>query len=173
MKSETMVTYPGKGPAVLIGALLIVLSTTVPYLTLVNAFLFSGIIFSGAAAAWYYIIHHQVRLSYAQAFVIGAMSGFFGGVLSVGVEYFLLEVFAYRPGLESVRLLVDWGTRMAPEESATFRQLLALITAPVKITVMDLVVSMLLTGAIYAPFAGVGARITVLVLKWQAKRGMP
>ncbi|MCE1273444.1 MAG: hypothetical protein HGB01_05200 [Chlorobiaceae bacterium] len=171
MGVNTIVPYPGKGVAVLLGALLIVLSTTLPYLTLVNAFLFSGIIFSGGAAAWFYIIRHQVRLTYGQAFVLGAMCGLAGGVLSVGVEYFLLKVFGYRPGLESLRLLVEWGTRMAPEEAPTFRQLMDMVTAPVEITVTDLVVSMLLTGAIYAPFAGVGARIAVLILKWQARRG--
>lgn len=170
MAGENFVPYPEKRTAVLLGALLLVLTTTVPYLNLVNALLFSGIIFSGGAAVWYYIIRHQVPLRYSQAFMLGALAGAVGGVLSVGIEYFLLKVFGYRPGLESLTLLVEWGSRMAPEEAPTFRQLLAMVTAPVEITVMDLVVSMLLTGAIYAPFAGVGGRISVLILKWQARR---
>ena len=170
MATGTFERHPGMLPEVLLGAVLIVLTTTVPYLNLVNALLFSGIIFSGGVAAWYYIIRHQIPLSYRQAFVIGSLCGLAGGVLSVGVEYFLLKVFGYRPGLESLRLLIDWATRMAPEEAPTFRQLLAMVTAPVEISVADLVVSMLLTGAIYAPFAGVGARLAVLILKWQARR---
>jgi hypothetical protein len=170
MATSTFERHPGRLPEVLLGAVLIVLTTTVPYLNLVNALLFSGIIFSGGAAAWYYIVRHQIPLTYRQAFVIGSLCGLVGGVLSVGVEYFLLKVFGYRPGLESLRLLIDWATRMAPEEAPTFRQLLAMVTAPVEISVSDLVVSMLLTGAIYAPFAGVGARLAVLILKWQARK---
>ncbi len=170
MEGENFVPYPEKRSAVLLGSVLLVLTTTVPYLNLVNALLFSGIIFSGGAAAWFYIIRHQVPLRSGQAFMLGALVGLVGGVLSVGVEYLLLKVFGYRPGLESLRLLVDWGSSMSPGDAATFRQLLAMVTAPVEITVMDLVVSMLLTGAIYAPFAGVGGRISVLILKWQARR---
>jgi hypothetical protein len=171
MAGENFVPYPEKRSAVLLGSVLLVLTTTVPYLNLVNALLFSGIIFSGGAAVWFYIIRHQVPLRSGQAFMLGALVGLAGGILSVGIEYFLLKVFGYRPGLESLRLLVDWGSSMSPADAPTFRQLLAMVTAPVEITVMDLVVSMLLTGAVYAPFAGVGGRISVLVLKWQARRG--
>jgi hypothetical protein len=171
MEPNNIESNSGRAVAVALGAVLMLLTTTVPYLTLVNAFLFSGIIFSGGAAAWLYIIRNQVRLTYGQAFALGAMSGLVGGALSVGVEYLLLTLFDYRPGIESLRLLVEWGSRMAPEESATFRQLLEMATAPVKINVTELVITMLLTGAIYAPFAGIGGRIAVLILKWQAKRG--
>ncbi len=171
MGSGMIERRPGLLPEVLLGAVLIVLSTTLPYLNLLNALLFSGIIFSGGVAAWTYIVRHQIPLSSRQAFVIGSFAGLAGGVVSVGVEYLLLKLFGYRPGLESLRLLVDWAIRMAPEEAPSFRQLLAMVTAPVEIGVMDLVVSMLLTGAVYAPFAGVGGRIAVLVLQWHAKRG--
>ncbi|HWQ25184.1 MAG TPA: hypothetical protein VN367_00250 [Chlorobaculum sp.] len=170
MGAEIIPAKPGKAPELIAGAVILILTTIVPYLTLVNAFLFSGIVFSGAVAAYIYIIRHQVRLSYGEAFVFGAMSGFIGGVLSVLVAYLLERVTGYRPGLESVRLLVEWGSRVAPEEAATFRQMLAVVTAPVEVSLTDLLVSMLITGIFYAPFSGLGARLTVLVLKRQARR---
>lgn len=161
---------PGRSGAVLIGSVLLMLTTTVPYLTLINAFLFAGIVFSGASGAWYYIFKNQVRLSYGEAFVLGAFCGIGGGILSVLASYLLLVFFDYRAGIESLRLLVDWGSRVAPEESGTFRELLKTVTAPIEITGTDLLASMIMTGLLYAPLAGLGGRITVFILKRQARR---
>jgi hypothetical protein len=171
MGADIIPAKPGKAPELITGAALLVLTTTVPYLTLVNAFLFSGIVFSGAVASYIYIIRHQIRLSYSEAFVLGAMSGFIGGALSVLAGFLLEKLFGYRPGVESIRLLVEWGSRVAPEEAATFRQMLATVTAPIEISLTDLVVSMLFTAMFYAPFSGLGGRLTVLILKRQAQRG--
>jgi hypothetical protein len=170
MGVETVPGRPSKVTAVLGGAVLLVLTTTLPYLTLINAFLFAGIIASGSAAAWYYIMHHQVRLESGEAFVLGAMSGLFGGALSVLAAYLLETQFGYIPGLDSLKLLVAWASRMAPEEAPTFQQMLALVTEPKEISLSDLVMSTILTGMFYAPFAGLGGRLTVFVLKRQARK---
>jgi len=98
------------------------------------------------------------------------MSGFVGGALSVLAGYLLEKWFGYLPGLESLQLLVEWGSRIAPEESDTFRQMLALVTAAKDISLSDLLVSMLFTGLFYAPFSGLGARLTVFFLKRQARK---
>ena len=89
MGAETVPGRPSKVTALLLGAAVLVLTTTLPYLTLINALFFAGIIASGSAAAWYYIMHHQIRLESGEAFVLGAMSGLVGGVLSVLVAYLL------------------------------------------------------------------------------------
>jgi hypothetical protein len=161
---------PGKAVAVLVGSVLIMLTTTIPYLTLVNAFLFAGIIFGGWGGTYYHIIRHQVRLDYGEAFLLGALCGLGGGVLSVMAGYLLLVGFDYRPGLESLVLLAEWGSRVAPEEAGTFRQLLQAVTAPVELTAADILMSMAMSGMIYAPFAGLGGRIAVFILKRQARQ---
>ncbi|MGC8774570.1 MAG: hypothetical protein ACP5R6_04825 [Chlorobaculum sp.] len=170
MVVETVPGRPSKVSALLGGAVLLVLTTTLPYLTLINAFLFAGIIIAGAVAAWYYIMRNQIRLEPGEAFVLGAMSGFIGGALSVLVAYLLERWFGYIPGLESLRLLVAWATSLAPEDAETFRQMLAMVTAPKDIALSDLLVSMILTGMFYAPFSGLGGRVTVFFLKRQARK---
>ncbi|UWX57267.1 hypothetical protein NY406_08610 [Chlorobaculum sp. MV4-Y] len=170
MVVETVPGRPSKAPALLLGTAVLVLTTTLPYLTLINAFLFAGIIIAGAVAAWYYIMRNQIRLESGEAFVLGAMSGFIGGALSVLVAYLLEKWFSYIPGLESLRLLVAWATSMAPEDAETFQQMLAMVTAPKDIALSDLLVSMILTGMFYAPFSGIGSRLTVFVLKRQARK---
>lgn len=170
MVVETVPGRPSKVSALLGGAVLLVLTTTLPYLTLINAFLFAGIIIAGAVAAWYYIMRNQIRLESGEAFVLGAMSGFIGGALSVLVAYLLERWFGYIPGLESLRLLVAWATSLAPEDAATFQQMLSSVTAPKEIALSDLLVSMVLTGMFYAPFSGLGGRVTVFFLKRQARK---
>ena len=170
MGVESTPGRPSKVTALLLGAAVLVMTTTLPYLTLINAFLFAGIIASGAAAAWYYIMHHQIRLESGEAFVLGAMSGLVGGVLSVLVAYLLETQFGYIPGLESLKFLVAWASRMAPEEAPTFQQMLAVVTEPKDISLSDLVISMILTGMFYAPFAGLGGRLTVFALKRHARK---
>jgi hypothetical protein len=170
VNNEAPVTAEGRLTTVLIGSVLIVLTTTLPYITLINAFLFAGIVFGGAVAVYYYIIRNQVRLSYGAAFVLGALSGIGGGMLSVFVSYLLLEFFDYRPGLESLKLLADWGSSVAPEQSGTFKQLMQRVMEPVEITVADLLVSMVFSGLFYAPLAGLGGRLAVFLLKRQARK---
>jgi MFS family permease len=170
VNKEPVVPVKGKLVSVLIGAALITLTATVPYLTLINAFLFAGIIAGGAFGVYYHIIRHQVRMNYSEAFVLGALCGIGGGIFSDLLSYLLLQFFNYRPGIESLQLLAAWGNSVAPEQGATFKELLKLATEPVQLSPIDLVVSMLVTGFIYAPFAGIGGRLTVFFLKRQARR---
>jgi hypothetical protein len=170
MGVDTIPGRPSKAPSLILGTAVLVLTTTLPYLTLINALLLTGIIISGAVAAWHYIMHYQIRLESGEAFLLGAMSGFFGGALSVLAAYLLEKWFGYIPGLESLRFLVAWASRLAPEDAPTFQQMLALVTAPKDISLFDLLLSMVLTGLFYAPFAGIGGRLTVFVLKRQARK---
>jgi len=170
MGIDVIPARPSKNTAIALGAALLLLTTTVPYLTLINAFLFAGIIMSGAAAAWFYIMRHQVRLSYPESFVLGAVSGFFGGALSVLAGFLLERWFGYVPGLESLKLLADWASSIDSGDAETIRQMLALVSAPKEISLADLIISMLFTGIFYAPFSGLGGRLTVFVLKRKAKK---
>ena len=170
MGIDVVPARPSKVTAIALGAVFLLLTTTLPYLALINAFLFAGIIISGTLATWFYIMRHQVRLSYSESFVLSGISGFFGGALSVLFGFLLESWFGYVPGLESLKLLVNWASSMAPQDAETFRQMLALVSAPKEISLTDLLISMLFTGMFYAPFSGLGGRLAVFVLKRRAKK---
>ncbi|NTU54612.1 MAG: hypothetical protein HGA97_13185, partial [Chlorobiaceae bacterium] len=170
MGEEIVPGRPSKTPALAVGAVLLVMTTTLPYLTLINAVLFAGIITSGSMAVLFYILSNQIRITYSESFVLGAMSGFVGGIASVLAGYVLEKWFGYLPGLESLQLLVEWGSRMVPEEAETFQQMLAVVTAQKEISLTDLLLSMIFSGMFYAPFAGLGGRLTVFFLKRQARK---
>jgi hypothetical protein len=170
MDIDTLPGRPSKTPAVMLGALVLVMTTTLPYVMLINAAFFAGIIAAGSVAAFFYIMRNQIRIAYGESFALGAMSGFVGGVLSVLAGYLLEKWYGYIPGLETLQLLVNWGVRMVPEEADTFRQMLAVVSAPRDISLSDLLVSMLFTGMFYAPFSGLGGRLTVFLLKRQARQ---
>jgi len=172
MGIDVIPARPSKITSIVLGAALLLLMNTVPYLALINAFLFAGIILSGAVAAWFYIMRHQVRLGYAEAFVLGGVSGFFGGALSVLAGFLLETWFGYVPGLESLRLLANWAISMDSGNAETFRQMLALVSAPKDLSLVDLMISMLFTGIFYAPFSGIGGRLTVFILKRKAKKSV-
>ena len=172
MGTATIEKHPRKVIEVLLGAVLIVLTTFVPYLNLVNLFPFAGIILSGAAAAWVYIMRHQVPLSYRQAFFLGAQSGFTGGAMILLVIYMLLEKVRNLSEAEFQKLLAEWGGRMATDTTELYRQVMMVVNAPMEIKVISYLVSMVLIGLLFAPLAGLGSRLTVYLLKRQAtKRG--
>jgi len=65
-----------KSSTVLIGVAIVLVTTTVPYLTMLNVFLFSGIFLAGLFALTVSIMRYQVRLSYNEAFVLGFLPAF-------------------------------------------------------------------------------------------------
>ncbi|TNJ37923.1 hypothetical protein [Prosthecochloris vibrioformis] len=153
-----------------IGALMVLLTTTAPYLTLLNAFFFSGILFSGALATYLYIVRAQVRLPYGDAFFFGSLAGAAGAVLSAVVGYLLVSLAGYRPGIEGLMLLIRWMEVMAPDQSALVGELRAILEAPVQLSLADLVFSLLLSVGMYAPVAGLGGVMAVWRLKRMAAR---
>ncbi|MBF0585706.1 hypothetical protein INT08_00280 [Prosthecochloris sp. N3] len=153
-----------------LGALLIVLTTTVPYLTLINALFFAGIFLGGAVAAHHYIISCQVRLSYSEAFFFSFLSGAAGSVISVVISYVLLTTFNYRPGIEGLMLLVDWMQQMAPDQPELSRQFREILEAPVDLSLVDFLLSIVVTVFLYSPVAGLGGIFSVWRLKRQARR---
>jgi hypothetical protein len=161
---------PGKIAEVLLGAVLIVLTTFVPYLNLVNLFPFAGIILSGAFATWVYIIRHQARLSYNEAFMLGAQSGFAGGALLLLVIYLLLEKVRNLSASEFQKVLADWGGRMPADSGDLYSQVMTVVNAPMGIKALSFLVSLVLIGLIFAPLCGLGSRLTVYLLKQQARR---
>ncbi len=156
--------------ALCLGGLLILLTTTFPYLTLINAFFFIGILFSGAVAAYYYIVTCQVRLGMSEAFVFSSLAGATGSVFSVTAGYILITVFAYRPGIEGLMLLTEWMKGLSPEQDEFLNQVQQLLHAPVEMTFVDYLVSLGITAFIYTPVAGLGGVIVVWVLKRQAAK---
>ena len=157
--------------ALAIGGLLILLTTTFPYLTLINALFFAGILFSGAVAAYYYIVQCQVRLSMSEAFVFASLAGIVGSVLSVTAGHILITIFNYRPGIEGLLLLSEWMKGLSPEQDAFLNQLQEMLHAPVEMTFMDYLLSLGITIFIYTPIAGLGGVIVVWRLKRQAGKG--
>ena len=156
--------------ALFIGGLLILLTTTFPYLTLINALFFVGILFGGAVAAYYYIVKCQVQLSMSEGFVFGSLAGITGSVLSVTAGYILITTFNYRPGIEGLLLLSEWMKGLSPEQDAFLNQLQEMLHAPVEMTFFDYLLSLAITIFIYTPIAGLGGVFTVWRLKRQARK---
>jgi hypothetical protein len=173
----SLLPFAGKRYAVLLGVAIILLTTTVPYLTLLNILLPVGIFVAGAVALHQTIMRFQVRLPYSEAFALGSMTGLAGGVLSVVVSFLLIEFFNYTPGVESFVLVIDWMLDVAkgkPELQDQVRTLVEakkLVLAPVQLTLTDLLMNMVVFGAFYALIAGFGGSWAVLRLKRRARRG--
>jgi hypothetical protein len=174
---KSLLPVEGKLYAVLLGAALILLTTTVPYLTLLNVFLFAGVFLAGVVALHQTIMRFQVTLTVREAFVLGCMAGFAGGVVSEVVTFFLMTFLHYRPGTESLSLIVEWALEMAKKQPELQDQVQALVAAeklalaPVTLTFTELLMNMAFSGIFYAPIAGLGGSYAVRRLKRQAAKG--
>lgn len=177
MSGRTTLQLSEKRYAVLVGAAVVVLTTTVPYLTLLNVFLFAGIFLAGTIALTSAILRYQVPLSYNEAFFTGLLAGLLGGVLAEGVAWLLIAFAGYRPGTESLSLVVDWVVQMAEGNPELQGQVAALLEAerlalaPVTPTLPGILASMAFSSAFYGPLAGLGALYAVFRLKRKASRG--
>ncbi len=173
----SLLPIEGKVYALVVGALIIIITTTVPYLTLLNVFLFAGIFLAGAVSLHQTILRFQVKLTFREAFMLGAMAGFAGGALSEVITYFLMTLLHYRPGTESLSLIVDLVLEMAKDQPELAEQAQALVTAeklalePLSLSFKDVLISMLFSGSFYAPIAGLGGAWAVRRLKRQAAKG--
>ncbi|NTU44838.1 MAG: hypothetical protein HGA99_04845 [Chlorobiaceae bacterium] len=174
--TQSALSFSGKLYTVLLGAAIILLTTTVPYLTLLNVFLFAGVFLAGTIALNHAILRFQVRLPYSEAFFLGCVAGMAGGVLSESVTFLLMQQFNYRPGAESLSLIIDWALEMAKGKPELQDQVQALVTAeklalaPVKLSFRELLMNMAFSGAFYAPMTGLGAAYAVLRLKRKARK---
>ena len=175
--NQAQLPFKGKVYAVVLGALIILLTTTVPYLTLLNILLFAGIFLSGEIALKRTILQFQVPLLSSEAFFLGCVAGIAGGFLSEIATFLLIQNFNYRPGVESLALVIRWALDMAqgkPELQPQVQALLAaqkLALAPVSLRFSDLVMNIAFSSAFYAPIAGLGGAFEVLRLKRKARRG--
>jgi hypothetical protein len=173
---QSVLPAEGKLHAVLIGAAVILLTTTVPYLTILNIFLFSGIFVAGAVSLYYTILRFQVRLPYSEAYLTGCLAGLAGGALSEVAGFLFMEFLNYRPGTESISLVIGWMLEMAegkPALQEQVQQLLAaekLAMAPVKLSIADLLINMGVSGVMYGLIAGIGGAFAVFLLKRLAAR---
>jgi hypothetical protein len=170
MGTDITERYPGKLPEVLLGAVLIVLTTFVPVLNLINLFPFAGVILSGALATWIYIVRHQVPLSYRKAFVLGAQSGFVGSALIMFIIYLMLEKVRNLSMVEFQKLLSEWGGRLPSDSTELYRQVMMVINAPIEVKAVSYLLSLVLIALVLAPLSGLGARLTVYILKRQARK---
>jgi len=174
--NQSALPFKGKLYSVLVGAAIIILTTTIPYLTLLNVFLFAGIFIAGTVALHQTIMRFQVRLTYNQAFAYGCLAGLVGGVVSEGITFALMELLNYRPGTESLALVIGWALEMAKGRPEVQQQVQALVAAeklalvPVKLSLVDILMNMAFSGAFYAPIAGLGGAFAVLRLKRKAAR---
>ncbi len=156
--------------AIGIGAIIILASTMVPYLLLLNVFFLAGILIGGAVASYYYIVTCQERLSMSEAFVFSSLSGMVGSALSVIAEYVLITEFNYRPGATEFMTLSEQMKGLSPEQDMRINQLQEMLQAPVEMTFTGLLLSLVITAIIYAPVAGLGGVFTVWRLKRQATK---
>lgn len=170
MGTGTIERHPGKLPEVLLGGVLIVLTTFMPYLNLINVFPFAGIILSGALATWIYIIRHQVPLTYREAFALGVRSGIVGGGGVLLVIYLLLEKVRGLSLNDFQKQLADWSGRMPGDAAELYQQVMTVVNAPPGVKLLSFMLSLLLLCIIFAPLCGLGSRLTVYLLKLQARR---
>ncbi len=97
--------------------------------------------------------------------------------MSEGITFLLMELFNYRPGTESLALVIDWALELAKGRPEVQQQVQALIAAekqalaPVKLSFIDILMNMLFSGVFYAPITGLGGTFAVLRLKRKATRG--
>ena len=174
---ESLLSFEGKRYAVLLGAVLILLTTTVPYLLLLNGFLFAGIFLAGVVALHRTIMRFQVALTFREAFVLGCMAGFVGGLLSEVVSFFLIGFFHYRPETESLIVVIDWLLESAkgrPDMLEQLKPLVAMkkqILEPLSLSFVDLLMNITVAGTFFAPITGLGGAYAVRRLKRQAARG--
>ena len=175
--NSSSLPFAGKRFAVLMGAAIILVTTTVPYLTLLNILLPVGIFVAGAVALHQTIMRFQVRLPYSEAFALGSITGLAGGLLSVVISFLLIRFINYTPGMESFLLLIDWmldvakGKPELQEQMRTLVEAKKLVLAPVELTLSDLLTNMVVFGSFYALIAGFGGSFAVLRLKRRARRG--
>lgn len=153
-----------------IGALLILATTTVPFLLLINIIPFAGIIISGAVAAWYYIIMCQVRLSPSEAFVFSGITGITGSVLSATAQFVLVELFDFYPGKETAVALLEHSRTGSPENDSVIDQMLETLDAPLEMSISAFIAAVVVRTIFFAPAAGLGGVMTVWWLKNRAKR---
>lgn len=122
------------------------------------------------------MITFQARLSYNDAFLLGSLCGIAGGMFSETTGYILVELAGYRPGLESLKLLVGWtrdmfaGKPQLAEQLRELSEIEAFVFEPVRLTLADLFTGMLQSAIFYAAIAGLGGMFTVFRLKRQAAR---
>jgi len=87
-----------------------------------------------------------------------------------------MELLNYRPGTESLALVIGWALEMAKGRPEVQQQVQALVAAeklalvPVKLSLVDILMNMAFSGAFYAPIAGLGGAFAVLRLKRKAAR---
>ena len=175
---QSLTTMPVEGRlfALALCSLLIVLTTTVPYLTLINVLFFSGIFWAGFIALHQTILRYQVPLSLRNAFVLGSLAGFVGGLASELLGIILMLLFDYRPGIEILSLIVEWATQQAmqnpelQEQVNMLQEAEKLAKTPITLGVTDVLFNLAVTGMVYAPIAGLGGMFAVRWLKFQAAR---
>ncbi|TLU87781.1 MAG: hypothetical protein FDX21_02880 [Chlorobium sp.] len=174
---QSLLPLEGTFYAVRLGAILILLSTTVPYLMLLNGFLFAGIFLAGVVALHKTILRFQVALTFREAFVLGCMVGFAGGVLSEAVSFFLIGLFHYRPERETLVFVIDKAFEMAKGRPDMLEQLQPLVVMkkqvlePLSLTFVDLLMNITVAGTFYAPITGLGGAYAVRRLKRRVARG--
>ena len=175
--NSSRLPFEGKRFAVLLGATIILVTTTLPYLTLINILLPVGIFVAGAVALHQTIMRFQVRLPYSEAFALGSITGMLGGILSVVVSFLLIRFINYTPGMESFLFVIDWMLGVAKGKPELQDQMQALVEAkklviaPAELTFTDLLMNMVVFGAFYSLIAGLGGSSAVLRLKRKARRG--
>ncbi len=175
--AQSLLPFQGKLYAVLLGSIIIILTTTVPYLTILNIILPVGVFLSGAIALHHTIMRFQVRLPYSEAFLVGGIAGLVGGVVSVSISFLLVQLFHYTTGVESFLLVINWMLEMGKgkpelqEQMRTLVEVKKLVLDPVRLNFTDLLMNLAIFSVFYAVIAALGGAYAVRRLKRQAARG--
>ncbi|MDW8467496.1 MAG: hypothetical protein RML35_15465 [Chloroherpetonaceae bacterium] len=148
---------PDNFTAVMWGAAVVVITSLVPYLSLIN-FCCLGVMIGGAVATFQYTSAYQLTLKGGEGFKLGALAGLVGGVAYYALFLLLQTLFDYQLGAEEWRQLLlslfgsDPAAREQIEEALRTQQQEGL-------TVLNVIIGLGLTLILYPLAGGIGGAV--------------
>ncbi|WP_211204032.1 hypothetical protein [Chloroherpeton thalassium] len=154
--------------AILLGGVVIMAISLVPYLSLLNSLCCLGIMLGGFTSVYHYTSSYKLTILSGEGFKLGSLAGVLGGLASLVISYTLQLVFSYQPGSELLELMHDLQIQMAQGDPDVIAELDALYqkASEVELTVVQMIFGTIVTVTIDALFSGIGGAIGTSFFKY-------
>jgi len=106
---------PSKQQSILLGGIVAGLLST-SYLGLINLLCCAGVIIGALVAVWHYTDTHKLTIPAGQGAVIGLLAGLVGTVISLMLNYILIEMGIRSDQAITQFILNSFGDSMPPEQ---------------------------------------------------------
>ena len=106
---------PSKQQSIILGGLVAGLLST-SYLGLINFLCCAGVIIGAMVAVWHYTDTHRLTISAGEGAVIGLLAGLVGAVVSLILNYILIEMGIRSDQAISQFIINQFGDNMPPEQ---------------------------------------------------------